>query len=187
MKYIAALLLLAAPAFADEVVLRNGARFAGVVTREGKQVTVRMEVGTITFAAIDVASVRFGEDARDVEKTPPRDVKPVEPRAETVESSPPRASNSIVDRLEAEARERELERLRRAEESRLDALLSLELDRRDLERARLERDRTLELRRQRIEALRPPPVVLAPAAPCLPPSREPARPAKRFRWPIWGE
>jgi len=157
MRTLLALALLALPAAADEVVLRNGARFSGVVTRENGRVHVRMEVGEITFAALDVASIRFGGDAR-VET-------PAETPAKDVETSPPRASNSVVDRLEAEARERELERLRRSEESWLDALLSLEIDRLHLERTRIERER-----------LRPSPLFAPPSCP-----------PKRFYWPIWGD
>ena len=127
MKHLLAVsLTLVLPAAADEVVLRNGARFSGVVTRANGRVHVRMDVGEMSFAAVDVASVHFGETAGT-----PR----VERAAEN-EASPPRASNMVVDRLEAEARQRELERLRASEESRLDALLSLEIDRLNLERER---------------------------------------------------
>lgn len=177
MKYIAALLLLATPAFADEVVLRNGARFTGVVTRDRSRVHIRMDAGEMTFAAVDVATIRWEPAPDSAEKKVPR--RPIEEKAERSPAA------EIRERLEAEARERELERRRSAEKSRLDAGMSIELDRLDLERARLEQDRTLELRRQRLEALRPPPVVLAPLASCPPPPRE--RPAKRFRWPLWGD
>lgn len=166
MKYLlASCLLLALPAAADEVVLRNGARFSGVVTRENGRVHVRMEVGEITFAAMDVASVRFGEDA-----AAPR---AAETPAKDVDAAPPRASNMIVDRLEAEARERELERLRRSEDSRLDALLSLEIERLNLERDRMEREGRAARRRPRL------------VPPCA--ENPPVRSPKRFRWPIWGD
>lgn len=60
MKHLLACLL-ALPAAADEVVLRNGARFSGVVTREAGRVHVRLDAGELSFAAVDVASVRLDE------------------------------------------------------------------------------------------------------------------------------
>lgn len=58
----AALLVSAAPAFADEVVLRNGAVFTGVVREEGDRVIVEVDFGTVTFKRIDVKSIRRTED-----------------------------------------------------------------------------------------------------------------------------
>jgi hypothetical protein len=174
MKHSAWLLLLASPAVADEIVLRNGARFTGAVTREKGRVHIRMDVGTMSFAAVDVASVKMSDDP----------VVEVERRASTLpKNEEPRRSPAaeIRERLEAEARERDLERQRSAEESRLDAMLSLERDRIDLERARLEQERKLELSRQRLEALHSP-VVAWPAHPRGHERRAP----RRFPWPIWG-
>lgn len=51
---------------ADEVVLRNGAVFEGIVTETGDRVVVKMAVGTMSFKKIDVASVRKTEDALSV-------------------------------------------------------------------------------------------------------------------------
>jgi hypothetical protein len=66
MRHLAAVAILAAAAGAaraDEVVLRNGARFEGEV-REGKDtVTVVMDFGTITFKRIDVARIDRGASA----------------------------------------------------------------------------------------------------------------------------
>lgn len=63
MRYITALAALAVasiPAFADEVVLRNGARFEGDVRESKDTVTVVMDFGSITFKRIDVARIDRG-------------------------------------------------------------------------------------------------------------------------------
>jgi hypothetical protein len=57
-------LLGAAPAVADEVILRSGARFSGIVSRSPGRVTVEMDAGTMTFAAMDVAAVRRTAEPR---------------------------------------------------------------------------------------------------------------------------
>ena len=62
MKALLALLLLAAPAVADEVVLRNGSVFSGIIQEEGERVTIRMDYGTMTFRKIDVREVRRTDD-----------------------------------------------------------------------------------------------------------------------------
>src|SRR5689334_23522077 len=65
MKYLAAAILVAAagPARADEVVLRNGARFEGQVKENGDTVTVVMDFGSMTFKKIDVARIDRGQSA----------------------------------------------------------------------------------------------------------------------------
>jgi len=63
MRTLAAAVLaaaMAAPAAADEVVLRNGARFEGKVTESEGSVTVAMDFGSITFKKIDVARIERG-------------------------------------------------------------------------------------------------------------------------------
>lgn len=243
MKHSALLLLLASPAVADELVLHNGARFSGLVTRDKGRVHIRMEAGEMTFAAVDVASIRRSEDPLlEVERrastasTAPEchdaavfaaekgfKAKAAELHLRAVERDPEhegsrralghvkhdgrwksleelgrelgwvkptpvdRVESSAEARLEAAARERELERQRRAQESFQDAILSIELDRLDLERARLEQERKLESRRQRLEQLQPPALIVTPAFPSYAqPGCGPPRPAKRFQWPIWG-
>ena len=62
MKSVLALLLLAAPALADEVVLRNGSVFSGVVLEQGDRVTIQMDYGSMTFRKIDVREVRKTDD-----------------------------------------------------------------------------------------------------------------------------
>jgi hypothetical protein len=57
-----AVLLLATPALADEVVLRNGSVFTGVVQEEGDRVTIRMDYGTMSFRKIDVREIRRTDD-----------------------------------------------------------------------------------------------------------------------------
>lgn len=64
-KRIGLLLLLGASApaaRADEVVLRNGAVFSGVVREEGDRVVVEVDAGTMTFRRADVREVRRTED-----------------------------------------------------------------------------------------------------------------------------
>jgi hypothetical protein len=62
MRQIAALVVLAAAgtARADEVVLRNGARFEGQVRESGDSVVVIMDFGSITFRKMDVARIERG-------------------------------------------------------------------------------------------------------------------------------
>jgi hypothetical protein len=62
MKSLLALLLLAAPLGADEVVLRNGSVFSGIVREEGDRITIRMDYGTMSFRKIDVRDVRKTDD-----------------------------------------------------------------------------------------------------------------------------
>ena len=61
-KALLAVLLLAAPAVADEVILRNGSSFSGIVREEGDRVTITMDYGTMTFRRIDVREVRRSDD-----------------------------------------------------------------------------------------------------------------------------
>lgn len=61
-KYGGWVLLLALPAAADEVVLRNGSVFSGVVLEEGERVTIRMDYGTMSFRRIDVREIRTSDD-----------------------------------------------------------------------------------------------------------------------------
>ena len=66
MRHLAALAFLAAAAGAaraDEVVLRNGARFEGHVKESGDTVTVVMDFGSMTFKKIDVARIDRGPSA----------------------------------------------------------------------------------------------------------------------------
>lgn len=62
MKSWLAVLLLASPALGDEVVLRNGSVFTGVVREEGERVTIQMDYGTMSFRKIDVREVRKTDD-----------------------------------------------------------------------------------------------------------------------------
>jgi hypothetical protein len=56
-------LALASAALADEVVLKNGSSFSGIVRENGDRVTVEMDYGTMTFKKVDVRSInRSGED-----------------------------------------------------------------------------------------------------------------------------
>lgn len=55
-------LLLASAALADEVVLRNGSVFSGIVREEGDRVVVEMDFGTMSFKRIDVKSITKGKD-----------------------------------------------------------------------------------------------------------------------------
>jgi len=66
MRHLAALAILAAAAGAaraDEVVLRNGARFEGKVKESGDSVIVVMDFGSITFKKMDVARIERGASA----------------------------------------------------------------------------------------------------------------------------
>jgi hypothetical protein len=55
-------LALASAALADEVVLKNGSAFSGIVREEGDRVVVEMDYGTMTFKKVDVRSINRGED-----------------------------------------------------------------------------------------------------------------------------
>ena len=55
-------LSLASAALADEVVLRNGSSFSGVVREQGDKVIVEMDYGTMTFKKVDVKRIERGED-----------------------------------------------------------------------------------------------------------------------------
>lgn len=55
-------LSLAAACAADEVVLKNGSTFSGVVREDGDRVIVEMDFGTVTFRKRDVRSISRGED-----------------------------------------------------------------------------------------------------------------------------
>src|SRR5262245_37377392 len=62
MKALLLSLSLATAAWADEVVLRNGSSFSGVVREQGDKVVVEMDYGTMTFKKVDVLSIQRGED-----------------------------------------------------------------------------------------------------------------------------
>lgn len=63
MKRVLALLaLLAAPAAADEVVLRNGSVFSGRVLDQGDRVSIQMDYGTLTFRKSEVRDIRRSDD-----------------------------------------------------------------------------------------------------------------------------
>jgi len=49
-------------AAADEVVLKNGSSFSGVVREQGDKVIVEMDYGTMTFKKVDVRTIQRGED-----------------------------------------------------------------------------------------------------------------------------
>jgi len=55
-------LLLASAVSADEVVLKNGSAFSGIVREEGDRVVVEMDFGTMSFKKIDVRSISRGLD-----------------------------------------------------------------------------------------------------------------------------
>ncbi len=55
-------LLLALPAAADEVHLRNGAVFTGVVREDGARVRVEMDSGSMSFLKIDVREIVRSDD-----------------------------------------------------------------------------------------------------------------------------
>jgi len=61
-RTLALFLALASAALADEVVLRNGSAFSGVVREEGDRVVVEMDFGTMTFKKVDVRSISKGSD-----------------------------------------------------------------------------------------------------------------------------
>jgi hypothetical protein len=56
-------LALSSAALADEVVLKNGSAFSGIVREEGERVVIEMDYGSMTFKKVDVRSIsRNGED-----------------------------------------------------------------------------------------------------------------------------
>ena len=61
-KSLAWILVLALPAAADEVVLRNGAVLSGIVREQGDTVVVEVDFGTMTFRKTEVRSIRKSED-----------------------------------------------------------------------------------------------------------------------------
>jgi hypothetical protein len=62
MRTLLVFLSLVSAALADEIVLRNGSSFSGVVREDGDRVVVEMDYGTMTFKKIDVKSIHRGED-----------------------------------------------------------------------------------------------------------------------------
>ncbi|HLY75664.1 MAG TPA: hypothetical protein VKU80_16195, partial [Planctomycetota bacterium] len=62
MRTLALSLALASTVLADEVVLKNGSAFSGVVREEGDRVVVEMDFGTMTFKRVDVRSISKGND-----------------------------------------------------------------------------------------------------------------------------
>jgi hypothetical protein len=50
-------LAIAGPALADEITLKNGASFTGIVREEGDRVTVELDFGTMTFKRVDVRAI----------------------------------------------------------------------------------------------------------------------------------
>lgn len=63
MKAAVLVLALISSAAADEVVLRNGSAFSGIVREEGDRIVLEMDYGTMTFKKVDVKSIsRGGED-----------------------------------------------------------------------------------------------------------------------------
>ncbi len=61
-RTLALSLALASAALADEVVLRNGSTFSGLVREEGDRVVVEMDFGTMSFRKVDVRSISKGSD-----------------------------------------------------------------------------------------------------------------------------
>lgn len=62
MRTLLAVLSMASVVLADEVVLRNGSSFSGVVREQGDKVIVEMDYGTMTFKKVDVKRIERGED-----------------------------------------------------------------------------------------------------------------------------
>lgn len=52
---------LVSAAAADEVILKNGSAFTGVVREQGERIVLEMDYGTMTFKKVDVRSVTRGE------------------------------------------------------------------------------------------------------------------------------
>jgi hypothetical protein len=49
-------------AAADEVILKNGSSFTGIVREQGDRVIVEMDYGSMTFKKVDVRTIQRGED-----------------------------------------------------------------------------------------------------------------------------
>src|SRR5262245_50325963 len=62
MKTLLLSLSLASAALADEIILKNGAAFSGVVREQGDKVIVEMDYGSMTFKKVDVRLIQRGED-----------------------------------------------------------------------------------------------------------------------------
>lgn len=63
-RALALSLALASAASADELVLKNGSAFSGIVREEGDRVVVEMDFGTMSFKKVDVRSISRGPDPR---------------------------------------------------------------------------------------------------------------------------
>src|ERR1043165_5528507 len=62
-RTLALSLALASAALADEVTLKNGSTFSGIVREQGDRVTIEMDYGTMSFKKVDVRSIsRNNED-----------------------------------------------------------------------------------------------------------------------------
>jgi len=61
-RALALSLALASAALADEVVLKNGSSFSGIIREEGDRVVVEMDFGTMSFRKVDVRSISKGSD-----------------------------------------------------------------------------------------------------------------------------
>lgn len=61
-KLLVLSLALASSALADEVILKNGSAFSGIVREEGDRVVVEMDFGTMSFKKVDVRSISRGND-----------------------------------------------------------------------------------------------------------------------------
>ena len=61
-RALAFVLVLALPCGADELVLKNGAAFSGVVREEGEKVVIELDFGTMTFRKSEVRSISRTSD-----------------------------------------------------------------------------------------------------------------------------
>jgi hypothetical protein len=61
-KAVLLVLALPLPLAADELVLRNGAAFSGVVREEGEKVVIELDFGTMTFRKSEVRSIKKTDD-----------------------------------------------------------------------------------------------------------------------------
>lgn len=62
LAFLLALLVPALPASADELVLKNGAILSGVVTEQGENVILQLDIGSMTIAKSQVREIRRSED-----------------------------------------------------------------------------------------------------------------------------